>query len=226
MNSWKRLTAYILLNVIVSAVTILAVLVIWDRMRGPASGGLLSGLVSAPAAPAGASAKPTIAPAGPKPTPTRTFTAYQVQSGDDFDSIAKKFGVNPEELIAVNGFQKRQPIGAGEVLRIPVAPKAEITIQSIAGAGDLETERVNLTRPTDGELDLSGWELITSSGETYTFPAGLVLLKDVSLTVYTRPGANTVRELYWNLQKPVWKSGDTATLKDSAGATRQVFTIP
>jgi len=41
MKHWKRLLFYLILNVLISACTVLAVLFFWDQMRGPLPRGLL-----------------------------------------------------------------------------------------------------------------------------------------------------------------------------------------
>jgi hypothetical protein len=46
------------------------------------------------------------------------------------------------------------------------------------------------------------------------------------VNVFTKEGSNTVSELYWGLDQPVWKSGEIATLRDPAGEVRATYLIP
>jgi LysM repeat protein len=230
MKRWKRLAYYLLLNVLVSACTVLAVLFVWDRTHSPLPGGLFSPVAGqAPAAttppPAGGPL-----PAGPQVTPTPVFIAYQVVDGDTFDSIAAAHGISSQELIAVNGFTKDQPLGPGEVLRIPVhptpSPQADIEIVNIIGAGDLNNERVVLKQSGGGTLLLAGWQLQDGKGDQYTFPALELTQDGFQVNVYTKSGTDTADSLYWGLSQPVWSSGETATLLDPGGAAKATFNVP
>jgi LysM repeat protein len=231
----KRLFYYLLLNVLVSACTTFLVLSYWDRTHGPVPGSMLpfpaqgnaAGLETPTAEqPTAVVQNPAVALA---PTPTTTFMVYQVESGDDFASIAAQFGVSVEELIAVNGFTKNQPLGTGEVLRIPVAPeavaKADIEIESVLGAEDLASERVVLRQVGSGDLLLSGWQLEDEQGNVFVFPY-IELVKDgFELEVFTKDGTNSANKIYWGLSQPVWSTGERVILRDAAGEERSSFTV-
>lgn len=229
MKSWKRLLFYILLNVLVSACTTLTVLFAWDQFSGPMPRNLL------PKALGGLFAPPTATPAPqasgeiqPQPTPTEEFLVYQVQSGDTFESLAERYNIPVEELIRVNGFSRSQPLGEGEVLRIPVRPSGSVVIDSVVGAGDLESERVLLKQRGEGELSLVGWRLEDDQGNIFIFPQfpQLILYKGGAVNIHTRSGSNTVVDLYWGLAAPVWKSGSVITLRDPQGNVRATYTVP
>jgi LysM repeat protein len=229
MKQWKRLIYYLLLNVLVSACTITAVLFIWDRTHSPLPGGLFSPVAqqqpTATASPVGAAQ-----PGGPQASPTPVFIAYQVVDGDTFDSIAAQYGISTTELIAVNGFTKDQPLGAGEVLRIPVqptaSPQADVEIANVIGAGDLNNERVVLQQSGAGTLLLAGWQLQDGNGNQFTFPALELTQDGFQVNVYTKSGTNTADSLYWGLTQPIWSSGGTVTLLDPDGAVRATFSVP
>ncbi len=229
MKGWKRLLYYLMINVLVSACTILTILVAWERTHNTLGGSLISTIRGIDLNPAAASATPR--PENdllPEATPTESFFVYQVVSGDTFESIAEEYDMNAEELIAINGFTQSQPLGEGEVLRIPVHPKGSVVIDSVIGAGDLETESVLLKHHGDGELSLSGWRLENQEGGIYIFPQvpELVLYKNGAVYVHTRSGANSVVDLYGGLNSPVWHSGEEVTLRDAAGNIRSTYTIP
>ncbi|MEI8238080.1 MAG: LysM domain-containing protein [Actinomycetota bacterium] len=52
-------------------------------------------------------------------TTTTTPKYYKVQHGDTLGKIAKSFGVDSKELMALNGITNADHIEAGQVLRIP-----------------------------------------------------------------------------------------------------------
>lgn len=84
---------------------------------------------AAPAAPVGTprSADKTVAAPKPAPTPaapTKVPAAaagdrYQVQKGETLFSIARRFGVKYQDLMAANGIQKPENLQAGQTLRVP-----------------------------------------------------------------------------------------------------------
>jgi hypothetical protein len=100
-----------------------------------------------------------------------------------------------------------------------------IEIKQVIGMGDLKNEAVVLTRKGEGVLEMTGWQLKDDQGHIYTFPK-LTLNKDGAVQVYTRLGADTVIELHWNLAQPIWESGKTIHLLDSAGNSRSSLRIP
>jgi hypothetical protein len=112
-----------------------------------------------------------------------------------------------------------------ELESLPPLDQAVIQIQNIIGSGDLQNEVIELKRVGSGNLCLTDWALKDEDGNTFTFP-NLVLNSEATIDVYTRTGRNSVTELYWGLQSPAWKPGETATLVDSGGNVRAVFVIP
>ncbi len=169
----KKLLPYLLLNVVVSAVTTLAVLMLWSGRQAPAV---------PPAAP----------PAAPAAAAVLTPTAQAP---------------------------------AAPAATLPSADTPVIEIQNVFGAGDVKTEVVRLRRLGSGELQMTGWTLKNDDGLTYTFPE-LLLYADGAVELYSRPGADSVIELHWNLQQPAWGSGMTASLYDTEGNLRASFKIP
>ena len=158
-------------------------------------------------------------------TPTEEFIAYQVKSGDTFESIAAQHQMSVDELVVVNGFTHSQRLGAGEVLRIPLHPKGSVLIDSVVGAGDLDSERVLLKHQGGGELALTGWRLQNDQGNVFVFPQ-LTLYGGGAVSVFSKAGNNTVVELYWGLNHAVWPSGSTVTLIDSQGNSRSTYVVP
>jgi hypothetical protein len=179
MKSLKSILPYLLLNIIVSAVTTLAILWWWGRtqpIKTPASTPL----------PAATSAT----------TPAANVPAA---------------AVGPSAVPATG-----QPSAAGQ----PV-----IEIENIFGVGDTNTEVVRLKRLGDTDLTMTGWQLKDEQNHVFTFPE-LVLNKGGAVEIYTRSGPNSVIELHWGLDQPVWSTGETARLFDPQGAQQAEFKIP
>jgi LysM repeat protein len=228
MKQWKRLGFYLLLNILVSICATFSALFLWDQVRGPIPRGLLPRMISAMRPP---TETPTPDP-GMAPivqlTPTQEFVVHQVTGGETFESIAEQHNMSVEELLALNGFTQSQPLGEGEVLRIPVRPTGNVVIDAVIGAGDLESERVLLKHAGEGELSLAGWRLEDDRGNVFTFPENQVvkLFKDGAINIYTRQGTNSVVDLFWGRTEPVWFSGATVILKDAQGNPRAVYKVP
>ncbi len=108
---------------------------------------------------------------------------------------------------------------------LPALDVAVVQIENVFGPGDLETEAVQLKRVGDGELWMTGWQLKDKNGNLYTFPQ-LLLNKDAGVEVYTKAGPDTVMELHWGLEKPVWSAGEEVRLFDPEGNLRAKYVIP
>lgn len=160
----RRIFPYLILNIIVSAATILTILWLWDRSRNND----LTVLTPLPVA-----STPT-----PEDTPT-----------------------------------------------LPPLNRTVILIKNVFGTGDLQNEVVLLNRQGEGELELTGWQLKDGNGHTFTFPK-LILNQDGAVQVFTRAGSDSVIELHWGLDQPIWKSGMTVSLLDPLGNLRASFHIP
>lgn len=233
MKSWKRLVFYVTLNILVSACTTAGVLILWDQFYGPLPRNLLPAAVGrlsrqATATPAASQVSGTPGAPQAQQTPTEVFIVYQVVSGDTFESIAAAFNLSVDELVAVNGFTKSQPLGEGEVLRIPQHPRGSVVVDSVIGAGDLDSERVLLKHRGEDELALVGWRLEDGQGNVFIFPdfPQLVLFPGGAVNVYTRSGVNSVVDLFWGLEQPVWISGSTVILRDAQGDVHARYIVP
>jgi hypothetical protein len=80
----------------------------------------------------------------------------------------------------------------------------------------------------EGELSLVGWRIEDEKGNVFIFPQfpQLILYGGGAVNIYSRSGANTVTDLFWGLDKAIWSSGSTITLKDAQGNVRATYTIP
>jgi LysM repeat protein len=139
MKPWKRLIYYLFLNVLVSACTTLAVLVVWNYFHTPAEPATIEStapvsLALNTAAPTGQSASSTAAASAvgtPNPTvrssPIGNVEEYQVEYGDTLGIISERFDVPVEELMRINQISDANSLSVGMVLYIPVPPEAQPT---------------------------------------------------------------------------------------------------
>jgi len=110
----------------------------------------------------------------------------------------------------------------------PASGEALIEIKSVVGATDPRLEYVLLRRLGEGDLNLAGWTLSNEQGDVFTFPAqpALVLYTGGAVQIFTRDGADTPTEMYWNRTDPAWQPGEWATLKDAQGNVRARYQVP
>jgi hypothetical protein len=110
---------------------------------------------------------------------------------------------------------------------LPAAPSL-IEINRVVGATDPKLEFVLLKRLGKGDLNLAGWTLTNEHGATFTFPdkPALVLYTGGAVEIFTRSGADTPTEMFWNRSDAVWRPGEWATLKDAQGNTQARYQVP
>jgi len=239
----NQFLGYLLLNVIVSALTVTIVLLIWDSREPPAPEATPTATTDLEAVVA--SAIPTDTPTIP---PSVTPATYTVQPGDTLMDIATLLGIDMQALMAANGLTDPDTLSTGQVLIVPVgdaatpppatrAPQAasstvtpnpeaqapHVEIRGVSGAGVLESETVLLLN-TGGDAYMAGWLLDDGQGRRYTFP--IFTLHNGAVSLHTRAGTDTVIDLYWGLDEAVWLPGRVITLRDSSGQTHSTFTIP
>jgi LysM repeat protein len=243
-SSWRQFLPYLALNVVVSAVTMLIVLAIWQGV----SGGRVASSTPTPDVLARvASLLPTAtATLPPSPTPV----TYIVKDGDTLSSIARAHGITLDELMSANGLRDPNKIAVGQVLVIPIIGGTEgeptatsqpgpqlptatessggenqgIVIHGIEGIGNLESERVRILNE-GGEINLAGWMMDDGEGNIYVFPS--LRFRTVGMiVVHTKEGEDTVIDLYWGLDEPIWAPGKVITLRDDSGEAQSTFQIP
>lgn len=242
---WKRLTYYLLINVIVSVCTTLLVLSVWDRTHRPETESLapVSAIPSAPAS--------TSTPVEAAPTPTISLQPYQVRPGETLGEIALMFDISVDELLEINGFTDPNSIGARAIIFVPapgeaataepptavaegeptpettpsLADDGQIEILAVVGVGDLGSERVQLLGVGDGSLSLAGWLLKDEDGHAYTFP-NITLFPGGAVNLYTKAGVDTVVDLFWSEPAAMWESGEVVTLLDADGNEQAAYRVP
>jgi LysM repeat protein len=159
MRHWKRLFYYLIINVLVSACTVVTVLILWQRyqpeipMLGdinplalitPMSPGSLfpdylsSGEIIEPTATAN-QATATPSEEHPIETPMAEM-AYTVQTGDTLGEIAVKFNITVAEILEVNEIDNPDALEVGQVLIIR-RPLISSATQTPPPTRDIEAER-------------------------------------------------------------------------------------
>jgi LysM repeat protein len=159
MRHWKRLFYYLIINVLVSACTVVTVLILWQRyqpeipMLGdinplalitPMSPGSLfpdylsSGEIIEPTATAN-QATATPSEEHPVETPMAEM-AYTVQTGDTLGEIAVKFNITVAEILEVNEIDNPDALEVGQVLIIR-RPLISSATQTPPPTRDIEAER-------------------------------------------------------------------------------------
>ncbi len=101
----------------------------------------------------------------------------------------------------------------------------QIIIRTVVGAGNLESEYVEIFNQTEGVVNLTGWQLLDETENRFTFPA-LILNNSGTVKVFSKSGDDTVIELYWQADAPIWQPGETVTLLDADGNTITTYSIP
>ena len=249
--NFKRIFYYLLLNIIVSAVTTLVVLNIWDRTHRPETT-IPEPVTLLPTAIA--SAIPLTDT--PTPQPTLASRPYKVAAGETLGEIALLFDVSVEQLLEINNLQNPDELSAGMILDIPIAETAaqgptsesqadfqsaeqplptstpppipensKIKIVTIVGVDDLATEHLQIQSISSEPLSLEGWQLETNGGMVYIFPK-ITLFEYGAVDLYSRAGINSVVALYWGRSNPIFQSGDQAMIYDADGKLQAVYSIP
>lgn len=160
----KKLFPYLVLNVVVSALAMLAVLLIWNSLH-------------------------------PKPE----FIEAPISSDSDPSA----------------------PVSS----TVPPLEEKTVEIQSIFLPGEYGYEKLSLKNVSADPVELTGWRVTNSKGDSFTFPA-LTLYPNGAVDVYSSAGINTAVALYWNHDQAVWLTGETASLLDSAGNVRSTYSVP
>jgi LysM repeat protein len=243
--TWRQYLFYLGLNVVVSAITVLVVLSLWDRRdRAP----IVTPTATVDVIGQVASVIPTITPTKvPSPTPH----TYTVRAGDTLLEIAEALEISVDELVTANRLENADALTAGQVLIIPQVEgvngsgaatesqpdqtstptkssgetgQGEVVINAIDTPGDLELEAVRLLN-AGGEVSMAGWTMDDGQGRVFTFP-DFTFYSTGAIDVHTRDGTNTTIDLYWGLDEPVWLPGTTIHLRDADDNLQSTFTIP
>jgi LysM repeat protein len=252
--SFRRMLPFLLINVVVSAVTMLAILFWWENRDA-----------SAPEETVETAVTPTLTLATPNasnPTATPELEPedepliHVVRAGDTLGNISEFYDVPLDDLTTANNINVNDFLSVGQQLVIPIGglptatpPPTEtpianilpspipteelaaggevnVAITAVTGAGDLATEAVQITNLGGSQIALLGWELSDTGGHTFTFGKSTLFGDGAAIQIHTETGENGPADQYWGLETAVWETGEQVTLRDADGAVQATFTVP
>lgn len=169
---------------------------------------------------------------------------YVVQTGDSLSSIADRFRVPIDDLVALNNLPNPDFVFVGQRLEIPTAGNTGSTtdteetgaaaeepittgviITAVEAPGDLLAEAVQITNDTDLIINLNGWTLASDDGPSYTFE-NVPLFAGNYIWLHTMPGDDTSIARYWGRESAAWTSGSALRLRNPDGTQVATFSVP
>jgi len=219
----QQAVVMVICNAVVSLLISLTVVLVFERYRASSTPEGMA-VAQAGATPVSVVSEPASTSAGAEPAPVAT---YVVKSGDSLGSVAYRFGVTLDALMAANGLDNANYIVVGQSLVIPsggAAPVATATprpgptmapvstpgqgqspvfIESVVDGGQTELEYVRLANRGAQGVALEGWSLQDEDGHSFVFP-NLFLWRNGTVSVHTGSGEDSATDLYWGLTEPVW----------------------
>ena len=178
---------------------------------------------------------------------------HVVQSGDTLNRISQQYDVSVEDIMAANGLTDPNIISVGQQLTIPVgglptptvpapteiaalpspipteavtAGQGEIAIAGITDPGALDTEAVQIVNNGAELQSLLGWTVRDEDNNAYTFGDVSIFGEGAGILLHSRAGTNSPLELFWGLEEPAWRSGETLTLWDAAEQVVTTYIVP
>lgn len=176
MKKSSPLLRLILLNILISTVTTLAVLWVWER-------------------------------AHPRPE-----TGMMIENAENMLNPTPPLEDSNTNSLTDTGFEFTNE-------------DITINIRTIVGAGNLEVEYVEIINQGENPANLTTWQLIDEGNNAFTFPT-LILNSGGAIKIFSKAGTNTVIELYWQSEVPIWQSGETARLLNVDGEVVTSYSIP
>jgi LysM repeat protein len=206
------------------------------------------------AAPPSGTAAPEVADAAAADTAAADApVVHTVQAGDTLNRISQQYDVSVEDIMAANNLTDPNVIGVGDSLTIPVgglptptvpAPTAiaampspipteavaagqgEIAVTGITDPGALATESVQIVNNGAERQSLLGWTVRDEDNNAYTFGDVSIFGEGAGILLHSRAGSDSPLELFWGLEEPAWRSGETLTLWDAAQQVVATYVVP
>ena len=250
----RKMIPFLLLNIVVSSVVVLAILYWWDNRDGGSETA-----VSIPTTITPAFLQNTAVPqqeliSTNTPEPDNGPLIHIVQAGDTLGTISQLYDVSLDDIMAENGLTNANIISVGQQLIIPIggvstpvppptavpeeavlptpiatepvgSGEAVVEITAVIGPEQLADEAVLLTNTGNAPIALQDWKLLDEDGHEYQF-AQVTLFAGSDLRLNTTSGSNSPTALYWGLSEAIWTSGETVTLQDSTGTTQISYVVP
>ncbi len=141
------------------------------------------------------------------------------------DPVAPRATLGGDGTVPAAPSQTPSPTAATDGWTTTAAPGAlAVDDVNADAAGDdrenLNDEFVTFSNTGDGPLPIGGWTVGDAAGKSYTVPAGTTIAAGATVTLHTGEGTDTVTDLYWGLESPVWNNdGDTVTVRTADGTT-------
>jgi len=103
-----------------------------------------------------------------------------------------------------------------------------VSIYAVVGVGNLDVEYVEIRNQSQGAVDPAGWQILDEDGNSFTFPTSpsWLLSSGGAVKVLSKSGNDSVIELYWQSNVPIWQSGERVTLLNSEGNIIATYLIP
>ena len=102
---------------------------------------------------------------------------------------------------------------------------SDVQIRVIVGPGNLEVEYVEIINQGEKPVDLTGWQLVNHRDQIFTIPA-MILNSSGAIKIQSKSGVNSVIELFWQSDSPIWESGENARLINDDGEIVSTYSIP
>jgi LysM repeat protein len=205
------------------------------------------------AAPPSGTAAPEAAAAAADSASGDGPVVHVVQAGDTLNRISQEYDVSVEDIMAANNLTDPNNIPVGWELTIPVgglptptvpppteiaarpspipteavaAGQGEIAVAGITDPGALDAEAVQIVNNGAERQSLLGWTVRDEDNNAYTFGDVSIFGEGAGILLHSRAGSDSPLELFWGLEEPAWRSGETLTLWDAAGQVVATFVVP
>lgn len=252
--SFRRMLPFLLLNVLVSAMTMLAILYWWDT-RSPAAVDEMTETAVDPTPPLATSAPVgAVSTDTPEPEEDEGPIIHVVKAGDTLGNLSTFYDVPLEDIMAANNLSDPNILSVGQELIVPigglatatpipteapvnilpspipteelVAGEVNVVITAVTGAGSLTEEAVQIANYGGSQIALQGWQLSDEDGHTFTFGQVTLFGDGAAIQIHTEAGQNGPADQYWGLETAVWETGEQVSLRDAAGSVQSSFTVP
>jgi hypothetical protein len=142
MRQTKRVFYMILLNVIISTITVGVILKLWEKDHPPVSAETTPLVIVVTATPAAQlplvnnnSTSGVYPPVAASPlitgtlqaSPTLEMLSYRIKEGDTLGALAVQFDVYVDDIMTVNGLTDPDSLLVGQIIYIPTSPLPRIT---------------------------------------------------------------------------------------------------
>ncbi len=189
--SARRLLAFILLNIVVSATVVLAILYLWDN-RQPEAEDVLEQIAVIPTEPNFGAPAPSVFESTPEAEAAQEEESdipfYTIQAGDTLGKISREFDVSIEDIMDANGIDNPNILQIGQELMIPVGGIPTATpFPTDTPTAILSPTPISAELPTEGEANINIAEVVG---------AGSVEEESVSIV---NTGSRPIALLGWRL---------------------------